>query len=344
MPNYQQRSYHHLTQTDRDRLEALRDAGTKQKEIAKILKVDPSTISREVARNRRKYRKKRRVKNKNARYEADVAERKMRIRRQDARYQGKKIEENRDLRAYIIRRLKRSWNPDEIAGRMKETCQPFYASKTAIYEWLRSVWGQRYVPYLYSRRYYVRRRKSKTAAKSMIVNRISIHDRPASLATEYGHHEADTFVSGKKTGSTAAVAIAIETKADYLQMRKVSGMQPKLFSSAVRHMRRTVVMKSATLDNGIENRDHEAIGCATFFCDPYSSWQKPHVENGIRLVRRFIPKGSDISKVSETKIARIARILNHKPRRSLGYKTPHEIMVEQNLFTKTVREKIALRG
>lgn len=344
MPKQHTKLYQHLTQTDRDRLQALRDAGTTQKEIAKILTVDPSTISREIARNRRKYRKRKRVKNKNASYEAGVAGHKAYVRRQDAKYQGKKIEEHAGLRSYIVRRLKRSWNPDEIAGRMRETGQPFYASKTAIYEWLRSVWGQRYVPYLYSKRYYVRRQKLKTASKSMIPNRVSIHERPALAATEYGHYEADTFVSGKNTGSKAAVVVAIETKADYIAMKKLPGMKPKRFAAAVRKMRRTVIMNSATLDNGIENRDHENIGIQTFFCDPYSSWQKPHVENGIRLVRRFIPKGSDISKVSETKIARVAHVLNHKPRRSLGYKTPYEIMVEQKLFINNVPEKIALEG
>lgn len=322
----------------------MRDAGTKQEEIAKILAVDPSTISREIARNRRKYRKKRNIKNKKARYEAGVAHHKAYVRRKYAKYQGKRINENRDLKNYIVCGLKRYWNPDEISGKMKREGKPFYVSKTTIYEWLRSVWGQRYVPYLYSGRYYTKKRKSKKAAKSMIPRRVSIHDRPARFASEYGHYEADTFVSGKNTGSKAAVAVAIETKADYLEMRKLAGMKPKGFAAAMRNMRRRIIMKSATLDNGIENRDHERIGTRTFFCDPYSSWQKPHVENGIRLVRRFIPKGSDIAKVSETKIARVARILNHKPRKSLGYQTPYEIMVEQNLFTKTVREKIALRG
>lgn len=344
MPKKHKRSYRHLTQADRDRLQALRDEGTKQKEIARILKVDPSTISREIARNRRKYRKKKNIQNKNARYEAGAAEHKAYARRKYAKYQGKKIEENKDLHRYITSRLRRYWNPDEISGRMKKDRELFYASKTAIYEWLRSVWGQRYVSYLYSGRYYVRKRKPKTAAKSMIPNRVSIHDRPASFETEYGHHEADTFVSGKKTQSKAAVSVVVERQADYIQMKKIERMKPKLFASAVRHMKRIVIMKSATLDNGIENRDHETIGARTFFCDPYSSWQKPHVENAIRLVRRFIPKGSDIAKVPETKIARVARILNHKPRKSLNYQTPYEVMVEQNLFTKTVREKIALRG
>lgn len=338
------KQYRHLLQKDRDRLQALRDAGTKQKEIAKILKVDPSTISREIARNRRKCRKKKKVKNKKARYEASVAEHKAYIRRKYAKYQGKAINENYDLKNYIIRGLKSYWNPDEISGMMRKENRPFYASKTAIYEWLQSVYGQRYVPYLYTKRYQTKNRKPKKTAKSMIPNRVSIHDRPKSFNEEYGHYEADTFVSGKNTGSKAAVAVAIETKTDYLEMRKLKGMRPQGFAAAVRTMRRVVVMKSATMDNGIENRDHEDMGINTYFCDPYSSWQKPHVENVIRLVRRFIPKGSDLSKVSETKIARIARILNHKPRKSLGYKTPYEIMVEHVLFTKTYSEKIALRG
>lgn len=337
-------SYRHLTQADRDRLQALRDTGTKQEEIARVLKVDPSTISREITRNRRKYRRKKHIKNKNARYEASVAEHKAYVRRKYAKYQGKKIQENKDLRNYITRRLRHYWNPDEISGRMKKDHKPFYASKTAIYEWLRSVYGQRYVPYLYSRRYYVRKRKPKTAVKSMIPNRVSIHDRPASFVMEYGHYEADTFVSGRNTGSSAAVAVAVETKADYLEMRRIKNMKPKRFVAALRTMKRNVIMKSATMDNGIENRDHEDIGTETYFCDPYSSWQKPHVENAIRLVRRFIPKGSNLGKVPETKIARVAHILNHKPRKSLNYQTPYEVMVEQKLFTKDVREKIALRG
>jgi IS30 family transposase len=344
MPNKHKGSYRHLNQADRDRLQALRDAGTKQKEIAAVLKVDAATISREIARNRRKYRKKKIVKNKNARYEAGVAEHKAYVRRKYAKYQGKKIEENKELRRYIAKNLRRYWNPDEISGRMKKDHEPFYASKTAIYEWLRSVWGQAYVPYLYSGRYYAKKRGPKKPAKSTIPNRVSIHERPLSSEREYGHYEADTFVSGKRSGGKAAVSVAVERQADYIQMKKIERMRPKLFAAAVRKMRQAIVMKSATLDNGIENRDHETIGAATYFCDPYSSWQKPHVENAIRLVRRFIPKGTDIDKVPETKIARVARILNHKPRKSLGYQKPYEVMVEQNLFTKNAREKIALRG
>lgn len=344
MPKKYTRLYQHLTQADRDRLQALRDAGTKQKEIAYILGVDPSTISREIARNRRRYRKKKRIKNKNARYEAGVAHHKAYVRRKYGKYQGKKINESEPLRQYITTRLKRYWNPDEISGRMHKEGKPFYASKTAIYEWLRTVYGQRYVPYLYSGRYYTRKRKPKKQPKTMIPNRVSIHERPTTFFLEYGHFEADTFVSGRRTGSKAAVAVAIEARADYVLMEKLTGMAPRGFAAAVRGMTDAVVMKSTTLDNGIENRDHADIGAPTYFCDPYSSWQKPHVENGIRLIRRFLPKGMDLAVVPETKIARIARILNHKPRRSLEYQTPYEVMVEHGLLKRFAGKRIALQG
>ena len=344
MPKKHKRLYWHLTQANRDRLQAMRDEGTKQEEIAKILKVDPSTISREITRNRRKYRKKKNIKNRNARYEASAAHHKAYVRRKYAKYQGKKINENDDLKKYIVKGLKKHWGPDEISGRMKLEKKSFYASKTAVYEWLRTARGSRFCRYLCSKRYYAKKRKTKKPAKSMIPNRISIHDRPASTEMEYGHYEADTFVSGRITGGKAAVSVAVERRADYIKMKKIRRMKPKLFAAAVRCMQKIVIMKSATLDNGLENRDHETIGTKTFFCDPYSSWQKPHVENAIRLVRRFIPKRSDIDKVPETKIARVARILNHKPRKSLGYKTPYEIMVEQKLFIKMPTGEIALRG
>ena len=206
MPKKHKRSYRHLNQADRDRLQALRDEGVRQKEIAKILKVDPATISREIKRNRRKYRKKRNIKNKNAHYEAGVAEHKAYERRKYAKYQGKNINENRDLRKYIIKKLKKYWNPDEIAGRMKKDNEPFYASKTAIYEWLRTVYGQRWCPYLYSRRYHKKKRGPKKPKRHMIPHRIGIEYRPLGAAnrSRYGHYEGDAMVSAKKTASKTA--------------------------------------------------------------------------------------------------------------------------------------------
>ena len=94
--------------------------------------------------------------------------------------------------------------------------------------------------------------------------------------------------------------------------------------------RRLRKMESLTLDNGIENRDHEKIGTTTYFCDPYSSWQKGGVENSNKLIRRYIPKGANIDGYSDKYIQKIINIINNKPRKILNYKTPREIMIENN--------------
>jgi IS30 family transposase len=342
MPNRKTR-YRHLNQKDRDRLQALRDERVKQKEIARILGVDPGTVSREIARNRRKYRKRKRVKNKNARYEAGVADHKAYVRRKYAKYQGMHIVEDKALRAYIVHKLKKHWGPDEISGRMKRDHEPFFASKTAIYAWLRTVYGQRWCPYLYSKRYYARKRTGDAKKRRLIPHRIGIEARPlgATNRTRYGHYEGDTMVSGKKTGSKAALSVVSERKTKYLDARKIPNMKPRSHENAVQAMIASKKILSMTYDNGIENTTHEALSVPAFFCDPYSSWQKGGVENGIRMIRRFIPKGVDIDRYSDDDIKRIVAILNAKPRKSLGYQTPYEAMVEHKLF---INKKNPRRG
>lgn len=342
------RSYRHLIQADRDRLQALRDAGTRQHEIARVLKFDPGTISREIARNRRKYRKKKQIKNKNARYEAGVANHKAYVRRKYAKYQGKNIDENRDLKKYIVTKLKKRWNPDEISGRMQRDREPFFASKTAIYEWLRTSLGDRYCRYLYSGRHYTKRRKGKASKKQMIPNRIGIEERPlgATHRSRYGHYEGDTMVSGKKTGSRAALAVVYERKAKYLDARTVSSLAPNRFTAAVNDILTEVSAKTISLDNGIENREHERLLVPAYFCAPYHSWEKGGVENGIKMIRRFIPKGVDLNQYSDDDVKWVIDILNGKPRKSLDYATPTEVMIENNLFInkKIPSREIALRG
>ena len=348
MPKHnKKRSYRHLTQQDRDRLQALRDEGVKQKEIARILRVNPGTISREISRNRRRYRKKKNIKNRNARYEAGVAGHKAYVRRKYSKYQGKRINDSDDLKNYIVAKLKKHWNPDEISGRMKRDHEPCYASKTAIYEWLRTAIGNRYCRYLYSQRYYPKRRKGKAPKRHMIPNRIGIEHRPIGAAhrSRYGHFEGDTMVSGKKTGSCVALAVVYERKAKYIDARKISSLAPRKFTAGINQMIANQNAKTLSLDNGIENRNHEQMLVPAFFCDPYSSWQKGGVENGIKMIRKFIPKGVDLAPYSDDAVKRVIEILNGKPRKSLGYATPKEIMVEQLFKNKKIPSReIALGG
>lgn len=337
------KKYTQLSQFERDRIDALLDRGHKQKEVAKIIDRDESTISREIKRNKRKRGKKNKRQRK---YEASLAGLKSYTRRKYAKYQGKKINEDDKLRESIINGLGRGWSPDEISGRMKKQRKLFYASKTAIYEWLYSVWGQRYCRLLFSRRYNPKRRKIKKTKKNLISNRKGIELRPlgATNKTRYGHYEGDTIVSGKKTGSKEALAVAYERKAKYVDIKKIKALKPALMNSALTEITDSLLVKSITLDNGIENQDYEQLGIPTFFCDPYSSWQKGGVENINRLIRRYVPKGSDIADYSDEYISQIVELLNNKPRKSLGYKTPMEVMREKNLFINNKKTEVALRG
>lgn len=343
------RLYRHLNQADRDRIQALRDVGTKQKNIAKVLGIDSSTISREISRNRRKLRGGKRIKNKNARYEAGVAGHKAYVRRKYSKYQGKKINDNDEMRRYIVHRLKLHWGPDEISGRMKKDKEPFYASKTSIYEWLYTSRGSWWCQYLYQKRYIPKRRKGKKVKKTLIPNRIGISQRPsgAENKTRFGHWEGDTAVSSRRSGSKASLSIMYERKAKCVDIRKIPNLKPKSHNLALSEMLKNKKVLSLTQDNGIENTKHLELGIDTYFCDPYSSWQKGGVENAIKMVRRFIPKRSDIADYSDRYVSMVVDILNNKPRKSLNYKTPYEVMVKHNLFVdnkKSPLGEIALRG
>lgn len=314
---HKKRSYRHLTQADRDKMESLLDAGEKQKTAAKILKVNPGTISREMKRKR-----------KNGRYDADTAQMKANVKRSRSKYRGMKINKHPDLEAYIIQWLRKKRSPDEIAGRMKKEHEPFRASKNAIYRWLYSVWGQRYCRYLCTKRYRRKPRKEDVAGRVMIPNRIDISLRPAGAENKsrYGHFEGDTIVAPRNVPNTEAVVIAADRKSRFLVGSRIPSLSPAVMTKAVEVMHAKVVMKSCTLDNGIENKNHEQWPVPAFFCEPHCPSQKPLVEGSIGLLRRWhFPKGTDWSKVSEQRLQDSLSFLNHKYRRSLKYQSAIEV-------------------
>lgn len=331
-----------LNQFERDRIQAMLDSGHCQKDIVAVLGRDKSTISREIQRNRNKIRHKGGTIN--GKYESSKAQHKAYRRRKYSKCEFKKINENFDLQKYIIEGLKNCWNPDEISGRMKQERQPFYASKTRIYEWLYSQWGQKYCHLLPSKQYKKKPRKKNKTEKVMIPNKVSILERPESVKYEFGHLEHDTFVSGKKTGSKTAVSVTIEPKLKYVALRKIPNLKPLVNERAVQNMLNEFTnVKSITRDNGQENRKHEITSISSYFCDSYSAWQKPHVERMIRVLRRFFKKGCDLDNYSESEIEFSAFILNQKPRKSLGYKTPFELMIQYDMlnldYIKTKTQK-----
>ena len=146
----------------------------------------------------------------------------------------------------------------------------------------------------------------------------------ANHRSRYGHFEADTIV-GKK-GTSGGLKTSYERKSRLVLARKVGSMKPGEHAAVEGRMFAAVYgLKSVTRDNGFENRQYEKVGVASFFCDPYSSWQKGGVENANKMLRRYFPKGTDFRTVTQQKIDRVVAIINNKPRKILGYRSALEV-------------------
>lgn len=314
-----------IKKAERDEIFILLEKKYSIRNIAFALDRSPNSISYEIKNN-----------STCGRYDPEKAETKARLSLRMRRFQWRKINENIELRKYIVLGLKKHWNPDEISGRMKKEKKPFYVSKTAIYEWLRSYRGQKYCKYLYSKRYYRKKRGIKKE-RVMIPERVSILKRylGATNRSRYGHWEKDAICSGKRVKHS--LAVMQERKSRYLDARKTFGYSPKEHTKAMFEMMENKKVLSFTYDNGIENKDHSILEVPSFFCDPYSSWQKGSVENANKMIRRYIPKGTNLSKVSEEYINQIVSIINNKPRKILGYRSSLEVARANGVLLEDTR-------
>ncbi len=320
------RTFTHLGVTARDRIEALIDAGHLQCEIAKILKVDKSTVSREIRRHRRK----------TGAYDAERAQQKAMAARSNSKYQGMKIEAHSALKTHIIAKLQQYRSPDEIAGRMKKEKQNLRVDTSAIYKWLRSPFGERYCKYLCTKR---KRRKKQThlPKREMIPDRISIRDKPKTKGLV--EVEGDTFLSPRKAKTTESGFLGSVRGVHLLVGTKLPNLKPTTMTAGVTHAMEPLAADLFILDNGIENKNHLDFPLDAYFCDPHSPWQKPHVEGDIGLLRRwFIPKGTDLRGVSEKQLQTYLHILNGKYRKSLGYASAYEIGVKRGII-ETIPER-----
>jgi IS30 family transposase len=302
-----------IKKAERDEIYILLNKKYSIRDIGKVLERSPNSISYEIKNN-----------GTNGIYDPKKAEAKARLSLRMRRFQWSKINKDKELKKYIILGLKNGWNPDEISGRMKKENKTFYVSKTSIYEWLRTNRGQKYCKYLYSKRHYKYKRGKKTE-RVMIPNRVSIDKRSqgAENRSRYGHWEKDAVCSGKHGKGT--LAVIQERKSKYIDAKKVSGFSPDKHNNAIIEMNRNKKILSLTYDNGIENKKYEALNIPSYFCDAYSSWQKGGVENANKMIRKYIPKGTNLSKISQEYINEIISIINNKPRKILGYRTSLEV-------------------
>jgi len=302
-----------LLLSERLDIEILIDKGYSYRAIAKVIGRSPNTVSYEIGVNGGKNR-----------YNAQLANQYARTRKKDTRREWSKIEYNEELRNYIIAKLQSHWNPDEIAGNMRKDNLSFYASKTAIYEWLRSVYGQRYCQYLYTQRL-IKKKRIKKAKRTMIPHRTSINKRylGADNRTRYGHWEQDTIISRK--GCSGGLLVGIERKSRLITASLVKSMSTYEHMEVIKKQKREYKTLSFTFDNGIENKGHRLLEVPTFFCDPYNPGQKGSVENANKMIRRYFPKGTNFREIKQSEVNKIIEIINKKPRKILGYHSALEV-------------------
>lgn len=318
------RKYHHINKGERLEISILLKRGYGVREIAKALKRSPGSISGEISNN-----SVREV------YDPHKAQHKAYVKRKYSKYQGMKIVGNGRLRSYVEEKAKKDWSPDEIAGRLRNIDKDIsYVSRQGIYKFIHSPYGRQLEPHL---RYYKRKKGKKREKLTQLQNRTFIDKRPGTIdkKTRYGDWEGDLIVSGKD--GEGVLLVLYERKAMYTLIQKINSRKPDVINDCLSGMIQGLIwFNSLTIDNDISFQKHKELslllGTDIYFCHPYHSWEKGGVENANLLIRQYVPKGSDISKYSDRYIREIQDKLNNRPRKSLGYKTPLEVMRENNQF------------
>ena len=308
-------SYRRLREEDRHIIYRMRKAGNSQSEIAYALGFSQSTISKELSRNRgqRGYRPKQ------ATHKA--------LARQQSKQTRRRVITG-DLEVEVRDRLGHKHSPEQISGALRRS-RGTGPSRTSIYNYIES--DKRRGGSLHlnlrinGRRRYRHRNK---ANRHKLPERIGIEERPSVVdrRSRYGDWEADLIAGCRGGGYLLSL----------YERKSRTGKLVKLFSKDAGDTAQAIIMaliglrvQTITYDNGLEFAGHQKVSCALdaagYFCQPYHSWEKGGVENFNGLVRQYLPKGTNFLNVSEASLADIEAELNQRPRKCLGFKSPHNL-------------------
>jgi IS30 family transposase len=316
------KSYHHLTRDQRCQIYALKKRKFGQNEIAHDLGVHQSTISREINRNKglRGYRGKQ---------AAEFAARR--------RIQGSTHSTvlTPSLIAIVESMLAgEQWSPDQIAGRLAREYGMRVSHETLYsYIWRDKRRGGKLYTHLRQRGKKRNKRSGKNSGRGMIPGRVDIQERPAIVEwkTRLGDWELDSIIGAKHLGSITSM---VERKSKLTRLALQKG--PTAAASAKSIIRRLKPIKAhiltLTSDNGKEFAGHRAIGKALaadfYFATPYHSWERGLNEHTNGLVRQYFPKGLDFATLTHADVRRVEELLNNRPRKILGYRSPNEVFAQ----------------
>jgi IS30 family transposase len=285
-----------------------------------------TTISREADRNKQQGKK----------YTAAHAQKLTDERQRRKRLCKSKIDKDPNLYWYIRTKLRGGWAPHVISGVLKKQRPPeaqgAFVSTESIYRYIyqgngRSMGWYRYLPY---KRYIRKKHHSRKPRKNTISLRIPIHCRPeeANNRLEFSHWETDSVIYGKQ-----AISVQQERLSRKFCMHKIPNLSADETLNAQIKTIESVppeTVKSMTHDNGKEGSKHYLLKevipkIETYFCDAYASWQKGGVEQLNSIIRRHIPRGTDLNSLTDFDIYFIQEKINNIPRKSLDYLTPNQI-------------------
>jgi IS30 family transposase len=322
--------YCHLSYEERTAIFIYRKEGLGINEIARKLYRHKSTISRELVRNKWEQF--------GAEYNPSAAHRYYEERKK--RKKKKTIFSDPDFVQYLESKIKIGWSPEVISNRIVVKGLPWSASHESIYKYIYEK-ARHLIKYLrWSSKKKKRGRKNNSRQYNTIQNRVFIEDRPESIGErkEYGHWETDLMESSREGKSQ--LNVLVERKIRYLSIQKIESKEAAVkTNSTIEQLSKfnPELRKTITYDNGSENRDHELIneslGLKSYFCHPYSSWEKGTVENTIGLIRYYLPKKTNLDNITEQEISDIQNLLNNRPRKVLGFRTPLEVLKSVALQT-----------
>ena len=323
-------NYEQLSLEERCTVSRLSQAGKTIRQIAATMDRAPSTITRELKRNR----------GSQLGYQPAYADKQAKSRR----WKGSRLLRDPELQKKVLTRLKQGWSPAQVAGRLKKETTHQVISYESIY---RFIDAQIRRTNDFSWRHFLPRGKSRRGWRGRkggspvdhIQGRVSIDQRPAYIAKrrQPGHWEGDLMLFAKY-GQALLVTHERRSRLLCVSHQPSKAAEPvvktltELFSPLPRSMRRSI-----TFDNGTEFAYHyrlHKLSMRTFFCDAHAPWQKGGIENAIGRMRRGLPRKTDLATLPDPRLLSVVRSYNHTPRKCLHYNTPAEVFIRDLLHFK----------
>lgn len=306
-----------LTLKERYQISAYIKVGYTQKQMALCLGISQSTISRELKRN--SYQ---------SIYKPELAEQFTFHRH---KYKTKYLKLTRKVMNYIKDKLKEDWSPEQISGVMKKDKLPCVSHET-IYQYIyknKYHGGKLYLKLRHKNKKY-HKRGNDYNSRGVIKNRVSINQRPKIVEHKkrVGDFEIDTVIGKNHIGALVTI---VDRASKFTLIKKVDSKKADVVSQALIDMLYPIreLTHTITSDNGKEFAYHEKVSKALdtkfYFANPYHSWERGLNEHTNGLIRQYLPKQTDFTRIKRREIQEIQNRLNNRPRKSLGYKTPSEV-------------------